>query len=63
MDRWDLLALLGVACLGAGLWLVAPWLGITAVGLVLLAGGIVGGVVGELRATRAARETQPGTGH
>ncbi|MGW4030757.1 hypothetical protein ACWEFL_15795 [Streptomyces sp. NPDC004838] len=37
MDRWDVLALLGTALLGTGLALLAPWLGIAAAGLVLLA--------------------------
>lgn len=62
MDRWDLLALLGTAALGAGLWLVAPWLGITVVGLVLLVGGIIGGVSAELAAARAARRARPKDG-
>lgn len=42
MDRWDVLVLLGVSLLGLGLFLLAPWLGITVCGLVLLAVGVAG---------------------
>ncbi|WP_159024726.1 hypothetical protein [Streptomyces sp. CB02613] len=42
MDRWDVLVLLGVALTGMGLFLLAPWLGITVCGLVLLAVGVAG---------------------
>lgn len=54
MDRWDVLALLGVVLLGLGLSLLAPWLGITAAGVVLLALGVIGAGVNE----RAARTEQ-----
>ncbi|MEU9654205.1 hypothetical protein AB0E00_35655 [Streptomyces sp. NPDC048110] len=52
MDRWDVLALLGVVALGAGLWLVAPWLGLSVVGAVLLAAGVGGSVIAERAAVR-----------
>ncbi|GAA2789996.1 hypothetical protein XF35_41725 [Streptomyces platensis subsp. clarensis] len=52
MDRWDVLALLGIALLGIGLGLLAPWLGVAVAGLVLLAVGVTG-ALGELRASRA----------
>ncbi|MEU3268941.1 hypothetical protein [Streptomyces bacillaris] len=42
VDRWDVLVLLGVALVGLGLFLLAPWLGITVCGLVLLAVGVAG---------------------
>lgn len=61
MDRWDVLALLGTALLGAGLGLVAPWLGIAAVGVVLLGIGIVGALLTE-RAGRAVQEPSPRPG-
>ena len=32
MDRWDVMALLGTVLLGCGLWLIAPWLALTATG-------------------------------
>lgn len=51
MDWWDVLALLGVALLGAGLGMLAPWLGVAAAGAALL--GI--GVSGAAAAERAAR--------
>jgi hypothetical protein len=56
MDRWDLLALIGVALVGAGLALVAPWLGITVVGVILLVAGVAGGVLPELVTARAAAQ-------
>ncbi len=43
MDRWDLLALVGVVLLGTGLALLAPWLGISVAGALLLAAGIYAG--------------------
>lgn len=42
MDRWDVLVLLGVIATGTGLFLLAPWLGITVTGAVLLAVGVAG---------------------
>ncbi|MFD8640837.1 hypothetical protein ACFV14_11065 [Streptomyces zaomyceticus] len=59
MDRWDVLALLGIVLLGLGLGLLAPWLGVAAAGLVLLAVGIAG-ALGELRATRTSSQLQKG---
>lgn len=59
MDRWDVLALLGIVLLGLGLGLLAPWLGVAAAGLVLLAVGI-GGALGELRAARPSGQLQKG---
>ncbi|AMS01562.1 MULTISPECIES: hypothetical protein [Streptomyces] len=59
MDRWDVLALLGITLLGLGLGLLAPWLGVAAAGLVLLAVGIAG-ALGELRAARTSGQPQKG---
>ncbi|WP_327162851.1 hypothetical protein [Streptomyces zaomyceticus] len=59
MDRWDVLALLGIALLGIGLGLLAPWLGIAAAGLVLLVVGITG-ALGELRTARTSTQLQKG---
>ncbi|MEU6952081.1 hypothetical protein [Streptomyces sp. NPDC045714] len=42
MDRWDVLVLVGVSLVGLGLFLLAPWLGITVCGVVLLAVGVAG---------------------
>ncbi|MFJ8863623.1 hypothetical protein ACIRD8_35050 [Streptomyces sp. NPDC102451] len=42
MDRWDVLVLLGVIAIGTGLFLLAPWLGVTVTGVVLLAVGVAG---------------------
>lgn len=47
MDRWDVLALLGIVLLGVGLWLLAPWLGFTVAGACLLALGVTGSVFAE----------------
>lgn len=47
MDRWDVLALLGIVLLGVGLWLLAPWIGFTVAGACLLALGITGSVFTE----------------
>ncbi|WP_282703237.1 hypothetical protein [Streptomyces sp. CC219B] len=52
MDRWDVLALLGIVLLGAGLWLITPWLALTTVGATLLAVGLGGSVVAERAAAR-----------
>ncbi|MFJ9885944.1 hypothetical protein ACIQRW_08785 [Streptomyces sp. NPDC091287] len=42
VDRWDALVLVGVGLIGLGLFLLAPWLGVTVAGLVLLAVGVAG---------------------
>ncbi|MEU7348346.1 hypothetical protein ABZ778_31475 [Streptomyces bacillaris] len=42
VDRWDVLVLLGVALVGLGLFLLAPWLGVTVAGAVLMAVGVAG---------------------
>ncbi|MEV3848101.1 hypothetical protein AB0J30_15055 [Streptomyces microflavus] len=47
MDRWDVLALLGIVCLGVGLGLLAPWLGVSVAGLVLLTLGVTGALLAE----------------
>ncbi|OII60103.1 hypothetical protein BJP40_00645 [Streptomyces sp. CC53] len=52
MDRWDVLALLGIALLGAGMGLLAPWLGLTVVGAALLGIGLAGSVLAEKAAAR-----------
>lgn len=59
MDRWDVLALLGIALLGIGLGLLAPWLGVATAGLVLLAVGITG-ALSELRTARTSSQLQKG---
>jgi len=62
MDRWDVLAALGIALVGTGLGLLQLWLGIATAGLLLLAAGITGGVLTEraARAERAATERRGG---
>lgn len=48
MDRWDLLSLLGITGLGAGLWL--GWslaLALVVTGGLVLALGVTGGIFGE----------------
>lgn len=52
MDLWDVLSLLGVVLLGAGLWLIAPWLALTVCGGVLFLLGVGGSVVAERAAAR-----------
>ncbi|QQM45000.1 hypothetical protein [Streptomyces liliifuscus] len=52
MDRWDVLALLGIGLLGAGLWLIAPWLALTAIGGLLLVIGLAFSVLAEKAAAR-----------
>ena len=47
MDRYDVLVLLGVLLVCAGLCLLAPWLGLTAAGVLVLAVGLVGAVARE----------------
>jgi hypothetical protein len=49
MDRYDLLLIVGLVCLAAGLWLVAPWLMLVLVGLVLVAGGLTGAARAEAK--------------
>ncbi|WP_158515452.1 hypothetical protein [Kitasatospora sp. MBT63] len=57
MDRWDVLALLGIVLLGTGLALFAPWLGIATAGALCLVAGITGGVLAE----RAASTSRKGS--
>lgn len=52
MDRWDLLVLVGIALLAAGLYLLAPWLGLATAGLLLTAAGLAGATRAENRAAR-----------
>ncbi|MFB7171096.1 hypothetical protein ACFCYM_09775 [Streptomyces sp. NPDC056254] len=59
MDRWDVLALAGVLLLGAGLYLLAPWLGIAVPGAVLLAVGL-GGAISAERAPAPAADQDGG---
>jgi hypothetical protein len=47
VDRFDVLVLLGVLMVCAGLWLIAPWLGLTVGGAVVLGVGLVGAVARE----------------
>ncbi|MEV7282865.1 hypothetical protein [Streptomyces sp. NPDC093111] len=58
MDRWDVLGLLGIAFLGVGLALLAPWLGVAVAGLALLIVAITGALITE-RAD-AAPDTEGG---
>jgi hypothetical protein len=53
LDQWDLFALLGIVMIGLGLGLLAPWLGVSATGALLLAAGVIGGIRTE-RADQAA---------
>ncbi|WP_436772058.1 hypothetical protein [Yinghuangia sp. YIM S09857] len=55
MDRWDVLAVVGIVLIGVGLGLFAPWLGVTAAGVLLLAGGIGGGLLAERAAPKASK--------
>ncbi|MFE2106648.1 hypothetical protein ACFXAF_12385 [Kitasatospora sp. NPDC059463] len=57
MDLWDWLALAGLALLGAGLALLAPWLGLAVTGALLATAGIVGGTHAERAAQRDQRAT------
>lgn len=52
MDLWDWLALAGIVLLGAGLALLAPWLGLAVTGALLAAAGVVGGNLAERAAQR-----------
>ncbi|MEU3600891.1 hypothetical protein ABZ714_19530 [Streptomyces sp. NPDC006798] len=53
MDRWDVIALIGIAGLGLGLGLLQLWLGITVAGAALLVVGIGGGVLAGRADARA----------
>lgn len=64
VDRWDLLALVGVVLLGIGLAMLKPWLGVTVTGVVLLVAGVAGGALPELATMRAqARAAAAGGRH
>ncbi|WP_060880170.1 hypothetical protein [Streptomyces scabiei] len=52
MDLWDVLSLIGVVVLGAGLWLIAPWLALTVGGGALVLVGVGGSVIAERAAAR-----------
>lgn len=52
MDRWDVLGLVGLALLGVGLGLRAPWLGVATAGLVLLTVAVCGAVAAYRRQVR-----------
>jgi hypothetical protein len=54
VDRWDVMALLGTVLLGCGLWLIAPWLALTATGGALLVTGLGGSITAERAAARQA---------
>lgn len=47
MDRFDVLVLLGVLTVGAGLGMRSPWLGVVVAGLIVLGVGLVGAVARE----------------
>ena len=53
MDGWDMMALIGLAMVGAGLWMVAPWLALVVEGTLLLIGGVAGA---WLRARRGGED-------
>jgi hypothetical protein len=40
MTRWDACELTGAAVMAGGLWMYAPWLGVTMSGAVLLVVGV-----------------------
>ncbi len=44
IDRYDVLAMIGLGLLGAGLWLVSESLALIGVGFVLLMVGIAGAI-------------------
>lgn len=52
MDLWDVLSLFGIVLLGAGLWLIAPWLALTVMGGAMLLVGLSGSVISERAAAR-----------
>jgi hypothetical protein len=54
VDRWDVMALLGIVLLGCGLWLIAPWLALTVGGGLLLVVGLGGSIAAERAAARQA---------
>lgn len=54
MDLWDVLALLGIVGLGAGLWMLAPWLGVSVASSVLIAVALSGSILSEKAAARQA---------
>ncbi|WP_340382303.1 hypothetical protein U5640_36335 [Streptomyces sp. SS7] len=61
MDRFDVLVLLGVLLVCAGLCLLAPWLGLTVAGALVLGVGLVGAVAREKAdVTRELIKTQGG---
>lgn len=49
MDLFDLGALVGLAMLFAGLWLLSPWLALTVTGGLLATGSFVGSRLAALR--------------
>ncbi|WTW96593.1 hypothetical protein OG216_25930 [Streptomycetaceae bacterium NBC_01309] len=55
MDWWDVIAAVGIVLIGVGLSLFAPWLGVTAAGVLLVAGGIVGGTLAERAPAKASK--------
>lgn len=63
MDRWDVMALLGVVLLGCGLWLITPWLALSVVGGALLVVGLGGSIAAErAEARQALIDAQKGGG-
>jgi uncharacterized membrane protein len=52
VDLWDVLVIVGLVLTATGLWMLAPWLSVTVVGVVLLALGLFG-----VRASARSRET------
>lgn len=49
MSRVDVVGLLGLALIGAGLWIYRPWIALVVVGALLLAGAVL---TGRARARR-----------
>lgn len=42
IDGFDVMALVGLGMLGAGLWMVSPALSLSVTGGILIAGGVLG---------------------
>jgi len=42
MDAYDIMAIVGLGTLGAGLWMISPPLSLSVVGTIVLLGGVLG---------------------
>lgn len=54
MDRWDMMTLAGLICLGVGLWLIHPPTALVVIGAMVM----VLGWVGSAAAAQARRSTK-----